>query len=68
MRFVEPGLSIAVLCNDDDATGWRSTLVADDRFEIRFRDLGLSGPQLASLEFDLGLSSGSERGIIFERR
>ena len=53
------------------------TPVADDRFEIRFRDLGLSGPQLASLEFDrnragnvtgFGLSSGSERGLVFERR
>jgi hypothetical protein len=51
--------------------------VADDRFEIRFSDQGLSGPQLASLEFDrnragavtgFGLSSGSERGIVFERR
>lgn len=53
------------------------TPVADDKFEIRFGDQGLSGPQLASLEFDrnrsgtvtgFGLSSGSERGIVFERR
>ncbi len=51
--------------------------VADDRFEIRFHDQGLSGPQPASLEFDrnrtgaitgFGLSSGSERGIVFVRR
>jgi CubicO group peptidase (beta-lactamase class C family) len=51
--------------------------VADDRFEIRFSDQGLSGPQSASLEFDrnrsgaitgFGLNSGSERGIVFERR
>ncbi len=53
--------------------------VADDQFEIRFRDQGLdaSGPQPASLEFDrnragavtgFGLSSGSERDIVFERR
>ena len=51
--------------------------MADDRFEIRFSDQGLSGPQLASLEFDrnragvitgFGLSSGTERGIVFERR
>jgi hypothetical protein len=53
--------------------------VADDRFEIGFGDRGLyeSGPQSASLEFDrnragvitgFGLSSGSERGIVFERR
>jgi hypothetical protein len=53
------------------------TTLADDRFEIRFSDQGLSGPQTASLEFDrnrsgaitgFGLSSGSERGIVFERR
>ncbi len=157
VRFVEPGLSIAVSCNDDDATPGRFaqrvadhyladrlgpeevdddrssgrqavaetsappaltsdrlaeyagtffapeldatyrfavadgglvvrieqepplqvTPVADDRFEIRFRDQGLSGPQPASLEFNrnragnvtgFGLSSGSERGIVFERR
>jgi len=53
--------------------------MADDRFEIRFRDGGLdaSGPESASLEFDrnragvitgFGLSSSSERGIVFERR
>lgn len=51
--------------------------VAEDRFEIRFYDQALSGPQTASLEFDrnrsgavtgFGLSSGSERGIVFERR
>ena len=51
--------------------------VADDLFEIRFDEQGLSGPQPASLEFDrnrtgaitgFGLSSGSERGIVFERR
>ncbi len=51
--------------------------VADDRFEIRFYPHGWSGPQPASLEFDrnragavtgFGLSSGSERGIVFERR
>jgi hypothetical protein len=53
--------------------------VADDQFEIGFRDRGLyeSGPQSVSLEFDrnragvitgFGLSSGSERGIVFERR
>jgi CubicO group peptidase (beta-lactamase class C family) len=53
------------------------TTLADDRFEIRFSDQGLSGPQTANLEFDrnrsgavtgFGLSSGSERGIVFERR
>jgi CubicO group peptidase (beta-lactamase class C family) len=54
-------------------------LVADDQFEIRFRDPGSdsSEPQPVSLEFDrnrtgavtgFGLSSGSERGIVFERR
>ncbi len=51
--------------------------VADDRLVIRFREQGLSGPQEASLEFhrnDTGaitgfaLSSGTERGIVFERR
>jgi hypothetical protein len=50
---------------------------ADDRFEIRFLDQGLSGPQPASLEFGrdrtgaikgFSLTSGTERGIIFERR
>jgi CubicO group peptidase (beta-lactamase class C family) len=53
------------------------TPVAADQFEIRFGDQGLSGPKTASLEFDrnrsgvvtgFGLSSGSERGIVFERR
>jgi CubicO group peptidase (beta-lactamase class C family) len=53
------------------------TPVAADEFEIRFGEQGLSGPQTASLEFDrnrsgvvtgFGLSSGSERGIVFERR
>ena len=53
------------------------TPVADDKFEIRFDNQGLSGPQTATLEFDrnrsgavtgFGLSSGSERGIVFERR
>ncbi len=53
--------------------------VADDQFEITFRNQGSdsSGPQTVSLEFDrnragavtgFGLSSGSERGIVFERR
>ena len=51
--------------------------VADDRFEIRFHPHGWSEPQTVSLEFDrnptgaitgFGLSSGSERGIVFERR
>jgi hypothetical protein len=53
--------------------------VADDQFEIEFRDSGSdsSGPQPVSLEFDrnragaitgFGLSSASERGIVFERR
>jgi hypothetical protein len=48
--------------------------VADDRFEIKFHPHGWSGPQPVSLEFDrnrtgaitgFGLSSGSERGIVF---
>jgi CubicO group peptidase (beta-lactamase class C family) len=52
-------------------------MVADDRFEFRFHPHGWSGPQPVSLEFDrnrtgaitgFGLSSGSERGIVFERR
>jgi hypothetical protein len=51
--------------------------VADDRFGVRFHPQGWSGPELVSLEFDrnrtgaitgFGLSSGSERGIVFERR
>jgi len=51
--------------------------VADDRFEFRFHPRGWSEPQPVSLEFDrnragavtgFGLSSGSERGIVFERR
>ena len=55
----------------------RVTPVFDDEFEIRFSDQGLSGPQDAVLEFDrnrtgvvtwFGLSSGTERGIVFERR
>jgi len=53
------------------------TPVADDRFEIRFDDQGWPGPQTASLEFDrnpagavtgFGLSSGTERDIVFEKR
>jgi CubicO group peptidase (beta-lactamase class C family) len=52
-------------------------VVADDRFEFRFHPQGWSGPQPVSLEFDrnrtgavtgFGLSLGSERGIVFERR
>jgi CubicO group peptidase (beta-lactamase class C family) len=51
--------------------------VADDRFEFSFHPRGWSEPQPVSLEFDrnragavtgFGLSSGSERGIVFERR
>ena len=51
--------------------------VADDRFEFGFHPQGWSGPQPVSLEFDrnrtgaitgFGLSSGSERGIVFVRR
>ena len=50
--------------------------VADDRFEFSFHPQGWSGPGLVSLEFDRGhngviigfkLSSGSERGIVFEK-
>ena len=53
------------------------TPVAADRFEIGFQPEGWSEPQPASLQFDrnrsgaitgFGLSSGSERGIVFERR
>ena len=53
------------------------TPLAEDRFEIRFGEKGLSGPQLAGLEFDrnragaiigFGLSSGTERGIAFDRQ
>ena len=52
-------------------------VVADDRFEFSFHPKGWSEPQPVSLEFDrnrsgavtgFGLSSGSERGIVFERR
>jgi hypothetical protein len=51
--------------------------VADDRFEFSFHPKGWSEPQRVSLEFDrnragaisgFGLSAGSERGIVFERR
>ncbi len=51
--------------------------VANDRFEFRFHPQGWSEPQQVSLEFHrnragavtgFGLSSGSERGIVFERR
>jgi len=51
--------------------------LADDRFEFMFHPQGWSGPELVSLEFErnrtgvitgFGLSLGSERGIIFERR
>jgi CubicO group peptidase (beta-lactamase class C family) len=51
--------------------------VADDRFEVSFHPQGWSGPEQISLEFDrnragavtgFGLSLGSERGIVFERR
>ena len=47
--------------------------VGGDRFEIRFYEQGLSGPQTAVLEFDssrdsFSLSSGTERGLVFERR
>ena len=51
--------------------------VADDRFEFMFHPEGWSAPQAVSLEFErnltgaitgFGLSSGSERGIVFERR
>jgi hypothetical protein len=51
--------------------------VADNRFEFDFHPQGRSGPQSVSLEFNrngsgaisgLRLSSGSERGIVFEKR
>ncbi|MBW2493318.1 MAG: beta-lactamase family protein [Deltaproteobacteria bacterium] len=51
--------------------------VADDRFEFSFQPKGWSEPQPVGLEFDrnragavvgFGLSAGSERGIVFERR
>lgn len=51
--------------------------VAEDQFEFQFYPYGWSGPAQVSLEFDrsrsgaitgFGLSSGSERGIVFERR
>ena len=51
------------------------TPVASDRFEIRFYDQAYWEPPSASLEFDrnrtgaitgFGLSSGSERDIVFE--
>ena len=51
--------------------------VGEDRFEIRFGEQGLSGPQTASLEFmreptgavaGFSLSSGTERGIVFDKR
>jgi CubicO group peptidase (beta-lactamase class C family) len=54
----------------------RVTPVAVDSFEIRFYDQGWPGPQTARLKFDrnqagavtgFGLSSGTERGIVFER-
>ncbi|MCH9004272.1 MAG: beta-lactamase family protein [Proteobacteria bacterium] len=50
--------------------------VADDQFEFSFHPQGWSGPESVSLEFDRGhngaiigfeLSSGSERGIVFEQ-
>jgi CubicO group peptidase (beta-lactamase class C family) len=50
--------------------------LADDRFEFRFHPRGWSAPQAVSLEFDrnsagvitgFGLTSGSERDIVFER-
>ena len=50
--------------------------VADDQFEFRFQPQGWSEPQPVRLEFDrnatgavtgFGLSSGSERDIVFER-
>ena len=50
--------------------------VADDQFEFSFHPQGWSGPESVSLEFDRGhngaiigfeLSSGSERGIVFEK-
>ena len=52
------------------------TPVANDRFNIRFYNQGWSGPQTATLEFNrdrsgtvtgFALSSGSERGIVFEK-
>jgi CubicO group peptidase (beta-lactamase class C family) len=51
--------------------------VGEDRFEIRFGEQGLSGPQTAGLVFEreqtgavagFSLSSGTERGIVFDRR
>lgn len=51
--------------------------VAVDQFEIRFHPQGWSEPQAVSLKFDrnrtgaitgFGLSSGSERGIVFDRQ
>lgn len=48
----------------------------DDKFEIRFNEQGLSGPQPARLEFDrdgagaitgFDLNSGSEQDILFEK-
>jgi CubicO group peptidase (beta-lactamase class C family) len=47
--------------------------ISDNVLEIRFGEQGLSGPQTASLAFDAGretftLSSGTERGLLFERR
>ncbi len=53
------------------------TPVADDRFEFGFHPKGWSGPEQVSLQFDrnrsgavtgFGLSSGSERGIVFEKQ
>lgn len=52
-------------------------VVADDRFEFSFHPRGWAEPQRVSLEFDrnragaiigFGLSAGSERGIVFEKR
>jgi len=70
---VEGGLLVRI----EQEPPLRVTPAFDDEFEIRFSDQGLSGPQDAYLEFDrnrsgavtgFDLESGTERGIVFERR
>ena len=74
-RFSLTGSSLVVRIEQEPAL--EVTPIGADEFEIRFYEQGWSGPQTARLEFDregdglvagFSLSSGSERGLLFERQ
>ena len=73
---ISPARTPAASASDPGTMSMSWMPVHDDRFEIRFHPHGWSEPQPVSLEFDrnrtgaitgFGLSSGSERGIVFEK-